>query len=235
MFLQIEESTAHRLGGFARKRVQTDIADIIGTHTIIGNLWHLDATTRNLEVHLLARRRTQNLQHERCARLTTQVAADIADVLVRHHRIVNLQNDITLLQAYLRRRHPLIRFLNDYPLQLLMIAHQRSDTGILTRQHLLQLLLFLLRIILRIRVQRLQHSIDTHLHHLIGIKGIDIHHVQILIKGIEDIQVLRHLQIVILTLLCPGAHYGRHTQHYHYKSLLHKLIFFFLRDKGTNK
>ena len=82
-----------------------------------------------------------------------------------------------------------------------MVANQRSDARILARQHLLQLLLALLRIVLRIWIQRLQHGVDTCCHHLVGIQRIDIHHIQMPVQRIEYLQVLRHLKVVIFHLL----------------------------------
>ena len=65
------------------------------------------------------------------------MTAHIARVLICHHRIVYLQDDVALLQPHLRRRHTLVGLVNDAPLQLLVVANQRSDTCILARQHLL--------------------------------------------------------------------------------------------------
>ena len=82
-----------------------------------------------------------------------------------------------------------------------MVTNQRSDACILARQHLLQVLLALLGIVLRIRIQRLQHGVNTCRHHLVGIQRIDIHHIQMPVQRIEYLQIFCHLKVVIHHLL----------------------------------
>ena len=94
-----------------------------------------------------------------------------------------------------------------------MIANQRSNARILACQHLLQLFLLLLGIILRIRVQATQHGIDTCAHHLVSVQRVHIHHIQVLIQHIKYLKVLCHLQLMVLYLLCLQRDKAR-QQHY---------------------
>ena len=102
LLLQVEECQTHRFRGLARKGVQIDISDAVVQHAVPRNLWHLDVLAGNLKRHLLARRRTLNFQHEGRTGLAAQMTAHVARVLVRHHRIVYLQDDVALLQTHLR-------------------------------------------------------------------------------------------------------------------------------------
>ena len=175
---------------------------MVWTQVVIRDLRHLDAPARNLETQRLARRRPLHLQQERGACLATQMTADEAHGLVCHYGIINLQDDVALLQPRFLGRHALVRLFDDDALQSLVVAYQCSDTGILACQHGLQLLLLLLGVVLRVGVQRLQHGVDTCCHHLVSIQRIDVHEVQVLVQGIEDVQVLGHLQIMVLDVLC---------------------------------
>ena len=55
LLLQVQKSTTHRFCRLTRESIQVDIPYAIRTHSIIGNLWHLDTTTGNLKGHLLTR------------------------------------------------------------------------------------------------------------------------------------------------------------------------------------
>ena len=129
------------------------------------------------------------------------MTAHVAHLLVGHQRIIDLQNNVTLLQTHLRSRHALVRLVYYHTLELLVVSHQRTDTRILSCQHLLQLLLSLLRIILRVGVERPQHGVDARAHYLVGIQRVHIHQVQVLIQRIENLEVLGHLQIMIFHVL----------------------------------
>ena len=105
-----------------------------------------------------------------------------------------------------------------------MVANQRSDACILARQHLFQVLLALLGIVLRIRVQRLQHGVNTCRHHLVGIQRIDIHHVQTLVQLIEYLQVLSHLKVVIFHFLGIRRQGHQTGAEQHYQVSFHHLF-----------
>ena len=82
-----------------------------------------------------------------------------------------------------------------------MISHDGTDTGIFTREHHLEVLGLVLRIILGVGVETPQHGIDTIADNLLGIEGIDIHQVEVLVYIIKYVQVLAHLKIVVFLFL----------------------------------
>ena len=201
LFLQIDKSTTHILGTALRKRIEIDIAHIALLDAIVRQLRQFDITTRNLETHQFARRRSHHLQQKTRTRFATQVLTDVAHRLVGHHRVVDTQDDIALLQSHLGSRHIGIRLVNDDTLQLLVLSYQRADARILTRQHHPQVLGLVLRIVLRIGIQAAEHRIDTRPDGLLGTQRIHIQQFKVLINLIEDVKMLAHLEVMILVLL----------------------------------
>ena len=129
------------------------------------------------------------------------MAADERCILVRHHRVIDLQDNVALAQSGFLGRHTHVRFLYHHLLQPLVVAYQCTDSGILARQHGLQLLLLLLRIVLRVAIQRPQHGINTRRYHLVGVERVDIHQVEVLVQGIENLQILGNFQVMVLHIL----------------------------------
>ena len=198
LLLQIDKGTAHLFGTTLGKLVQIDVSYAALQHAVIGQLGQLDGTARQLEVQLLARRRAQHLHHEIGAGIAAQMTADVAHVLVGHDRVINTQNDVALLQPHLSGRHVLVRLVDNNPFQLLMVANQRTNAGILACEHHLEVLSFAFRIIFGIGVQRAEHSLDARTYDFVGVQGVDIDHIQILIELVEDVQVLGYVEVVVL-------------------------------------
>ena len=82
-----------------------------------------------------------------------------------------------------------------------IISNVRTDTTERSFYHLLQLTLIFLRKILRIRVQREKHIIDTLSDRLIRINRIDIKHIQFFHNRIKYIQILGDLEIAVVPTL----------------------------------
>ena len=125
----------------------------------------------------------------------------VIHVLVGHRRVVDTQDDITLLQSHLCSGHTLVWLVNHHSLEFLMISHDSSYTRIFSREHHLEVLGLVLRIILGVGVETPQHGIDTIADNLLGIEGIDIHQVEVLVYIIKYVQVLCHLKIVVFLFL----------------------------------
>ena len=202
MFLQVNESTAHILGTTLGKRIQIDIADIPLTDTVIRQLGQFDIPAGNLKTHQLTRRRTHHFQQETRAWFSTQVFTDKGHRLIRHHRIVNTQDHIALLQSDFRCGHIGIGLVDDDTIQFLVLTDQRTDTGILTREHQPQILCLVLGVIFRIGIQTPQHGIDTRANRSLGIERIHIEQFQVLIYLVEDVEMLAHLKVMVTVLLC---------------------------------
>ena len=198
LLLQVDEGAAYLLGATLGELVQIDVSHAALQHAVIRQLGQFNGTARQLEVQLLARCRAQHLHHEIGAGIAAQMTADIAHVLVGHDRVVNAQNDVALLQPHLSGRHMLVRLVDNNPLQLLVVANQRTNAGILARKHHLKVLSFAFRIILSIGVQRAEHSLDACTYDFVGVQGVDIDHIQILVELVEDVQVLGYIEVVVL-------------------------------------
>ena len=108
-----------------------------------------------------------------------------------------------------------------------MLANQCTDTRILTREHHPQVLCLVLRIILCIRIQTTEHRIDTCSDRLLGVQRIHIQEFEVLIHLIEDIQMLAHLEVMILALLCRGRHCHQAEHQQRYDISFHFLPFYF--------
>ena len=151
--------------------------------------------------------------------------AHISHVLIGHIFIVDAEDDVSLLQSHFGSRHILVWFADADTLQLEVVAHHGTHTGIFTGEHILQFVDFLLWIVSGIRVQTTQHSLDTIAHHLFGIERIHVHEVQILVDGVEYIHILRRLEIMISIYLCKSRcceqHHEQRNQYFFHAYLYH--------------
>ena len=130
------------------------------------------------------------------------MVAHIAHRLIIHQCIVDTDDHVALLQSSLSSWHIGIRLIDHDAIQLLMLTNQGTDTRILSRQHHSQVLGFILRIILCIRIQAPEHRIDTRADGLFGTQRINIQQFEVLIHLIEDIKMLAHLEVMIHIFLC---------------------------------
>lgn len=153
-----------------------------------------------LNHYILVGGRTVDTQLERRTRIAAQVLAHIAVVLLGHVLTIDGKDDVALLQARLCRRLILVRLVDAHPSELIVVADERADTRILTHEHHLHVTALVLRIVLRVRVKAPEHGIDAIAHGLIGIERVDIQHVEVLVDRIEDLQVLGHIEVVVIRL-----------------------------------
>ena len=213
--LQVDERAAHVLGAIIRETVQVDIPDAVGAQPVIWQIGQRDGTARDAHLHRLARGGALYLQEERGAWVAAQMGTDERRVLVRHHRVVDAQDDVALLQPGFRRRTALIRLVDDHPAQFHVLAYHGTDAHILAREHVLQAFHLLLGIILRIRVERAEHSLDAVAYHLVGIQRVHVDHVEIAVDVVEHLDVLRHLEIMVFVLLRvhDARRKGKHKEH----------------------
>ena len=214
MFLQVNQRHPHILGTALRKRVQVDITHVLVPDTIVGQLGQSDIPAGDLETHQFPRRGAHHLQQKACARLATKMFAHVADSLISHHRVVNAQYHISLLQSHLGCRHAGIRLIDHDTVQLLVLADKGADAGILASEHHPQVLCLILGIVFCIRVQTPEHSVDARADGLLRVQRVNVKQFQVLIQLVEDVQMLGHLEVMILTLLSlSGERQARQQQH----------------------
>ena len=223
LFLQVKKGAAHLLGTTLGKLCQADIANTVALHTVIRNRrCGTQRTTGNLHLHHLVRAGTPNLQCKGRSGLTSQMLPHILNTLAHHGRIINAQDDVTLAQSCFLGRCIPHRLINHRGLLLHVITNQRTYTPVLSREERFQLTG--LRVIHRIRIQTLQHGFDARSHHLIRIQRIHIQHIQVAVEGVEDLQILHHLEVMILLVLSLYRHsHHQQERHPHYNSL-HRLM-----------
>ena len=232
LFLQVNEGTADILGTILGKTIVVDISYLILQHTIIRKVWHLNRASSHLHLHLLARAWTFDFDDETCTRFTSKVITNIRHILAHHGSISNGQDYITFLQSSLSSRHILVRFIYHHLLQLVVVSNEGTHACILSCQHSLEFLLFRLRIISGVRIQAPQHCLDAIAYHLIGIQRINVHQVEVLIDGIEDIHILSHLEIMVIILLSDCWQSHQHHQHRNQHLLHVHLIIYYITFYG---
>ena len=112
---------------------------------------------------------------------------------------VNLQQDVAGLQAHLGGGHSLVGFGDDGAFQVRIPRDDGADAAVAVLQHLLQFVLVVLRIIHGIGVQRIEHRVDALADGFVGVDGVHVEQIQFLHDGIEDVQVLGHLETPVVT------------------------------------
>ena len=201
-FLQVDKGAAHFSCTALGELIQVDVADIPFQDAVVGQFGQFDGASCNLELHFLARRGAQHFHHKLRAGIAAQTTADVADVAVCHHRVVDAQNDIALLESRFSGRHTLVRLIDDNALQFAVVAYDGTDTGIFTGNHHLQVLRLALRVVFRVRIQRLQHGLDACADDLVGVQRVYVEQVEVLVHLIEDVQVFGHLKMMVLGSTC---------------------------------
>ena len=198
--LHLDESTPYLLGTAFGELRETDVTDAVGLQTVIGNRRHLlNLAAGDLLLHHFSGARTAELQQECRAGIAAKMAAHVACRLPDHGGIVDTQNDVTFLQACFLGRRVLVGLVDDGIVENEIVTNQCTDACILAGKERLQLVG--VRIIDGIRVERLQHTVDTVAHNLLGVNRVYVHHVQISDHGIENLKVLTHLEVMVAILL----------------------------------
>ena len=127
--------------------------------------------------------------------------ADIRHILVHHRRVVDAQYNVALLQSCLSGWRIGVRLVNNHTLQFRVIAYQSTYSRIFPCYHHLQVLYVRCRVINGIGVERTQHGVYSGANHLVGIQRVHIHHVEVAVDGIENVNVLCHIEVVVTVLL----------------------------------
>ena len=159
----------------------------------------MDVLTNNCKIQWLCLTGTLNLQLETCPHLSTKHFTHIR--ISGQILSIYFKQDITCFQSHFRSRHIFVRFYNHRTLQFRLISNDRTYTSIRSLKHLFQFTTILLRIKLRIGVQRIQHRINTLTYRLIRIQRIYIEHIQFLHNGVEYIQILCNLETAAIATL----------------------------------
>ena len=200
LFLQVNKGATHLLSTVLSERVQIDVAIVALHHSIVRDGRHLYRAAGDFLRDRLAVA-TLYLKRKGGARVATQVTADIRHVLAHHRRVVDAQDDVALLQSSLSGWRVGVRLVNHHTLEFRVIAYQSAYSGIFTGNHHLQVLDIRRRVIHRVRVERAQHGVYSRANHLIGIQRIHIHHVEVAVNGIENVNVLCHVEVMVAVLL----------------------------------
>ena len=95
-----------------------------------------------------------------------------------------------------------VRLVDDNSFELIVIPYHRADTSVFACNHKFQLFHLFFRIVHRIRIKTLQHSVDAVTNHFIAIKSVYIHQVKVLVDNIQHIQILCHRKVMVLVFLC---------------------------------
>ena len=88
-------------------------------------------------------------------------------------------------------------------------TNNRANAGIFARSHLLQILRFALRIVLRVGVKPVQHIIYRAPHHLGRVQRVDVIKIEQLIQHIKRLQLLGYFCVVCLCVQTPHREQGR--------------------------
>ena len=195
--------------------VVVDISDAVLLHTVVGQVGHLYGFALHLDGHLLARRWSLNLQHHRCARLATQVVADVCSGLSNHRFAVYTQYHVSLLQSGFSSRHSLVRLVDDDVLACEAVAYYRADARIFARHHLLVFSRLVLGEVVGVWVERVHHRAYCRSDGFVGIERVDVHQVEIAVDGIENVKVLCHAEVVVAGVLCHDRHSDSQECHQH--------------------
>ena len=199
LLLQIKKSLLKLFRRISWESTQVDVTDIVIQLTIIRNKRQLDVFTDNCKIQWLCLTGTLNLQLETCPYLSTKYFTHIR--ISGQIFSIYFKQDITCFQSHFGSRHIFVRLHNYCTLQFRLISDDGTYTSIRSLKHLFQLTPILFRIKFRIRVQRIQHRIDTLSYCLIRVQCIYIEHIQFLHDGIEYIQVLCNLETAAITTL----------------------------------
>ena len=181
----------------------------------------LDGAARNLQLQLLALRhfafrcrlacsRTQHFEDETRTSFAAKVTTDVVDVPGCHILTVNAQDDITTTGTSLCCGHALIGLTDDDTVYLQVFPDHSANAGIGASAQQLQILALLFWIIHRIWIKRMQHGIDTSHNYLVGIKRVDIQHVELLVDRRQHVEILCHVEIMVVILL--SCHLRRSCQ-----------------------
>ena len=225
LLFQIDKRPAEVTRAIFRERIQIDIAYTVLTQSVIRDAWELDGTARDALLENLSRRGTLYLQQEGCAGIAAKMRTDIRHILVGHRGIIDAEDDVTFLQSSLSGRRILIGLIDNDALQFRIVADQGTDSRILTRQRRLQFVHFLCRVIDSIRIKRLQHGLDASPDGLSGTQCIHVGHIEVPVDGIEYLQVLRRLEIMVLSLLSHRGQKGAQRSYHQQKDSLHLIPF----------
>ena len=116
-------------------------------------------------------------------------------------RCIDGDNQIPRLETRLGCRRTLERLDNHHVPPLVALADIRADARIFARDEMLEIVHLLLRDVFRIRIEAAQHGVDTALHGFLDVDRIHIKHLRLFHDGIENLQILANLEMVILLLL----------------------------------
>ena len=198
------QGALHLLAAVAGEGAQHDVARGVGEHAAVGHGRHLDGGPAELERHF-AHPGTVHDEHNLGIGVAAQGIGDGGRVFVRrgvalfvYGLAVDAENDVALAHAGIGRRLVFIGLFHHAAVVLLVVTDNGPDTGILARGHCLQLTGVLLVVVFSIGVEPLEHVVDGIAHTLLGIERIDIIEVKRLVDFIENVELLRHFEIVIL-------------------------------------
>ena len=130
------------------------------------------------------------------------MAAHIVVGLALHALVVDGENDVASPQPHLGGGHSRVGFPDDRAVELVVVVDDGPDARILARNHLLEVLLVLLREELRVGVHGGEHGVDAHWDDGVGVERVHIHGVEIAVDIVEELKVLRYFEVVLFLCLC---------------------------------
>src|SRR3712207_5969644 len=218
LFLQIQKRLFKIFGRIAGEGAQVDIPHIPFHHRSIRYRRSLNSLSHDFEFH----RRTSaflvgalHLQFKARTDLSPQHLAHLGVVFAGEVFSIDLHQDISRFQSGFCCRSALERFGNHRTFQLRIVSNQRPYTSKAAFYHLLQFALVFFREILRIRVEREKHIVDSLPNGFIRIDRIHVEHVQLLHYRIEDIQILSYPEHSVVAAFeaekGDNGHYSRNS------------------------
>jgi len=135
------------------------------------------------------------------AGVSAQVIAHILVVFLGHVLPVDGYDDVALPQPCLCGWHVLVGLVYAHAAELEVVSYERANASVFTGEHHLHVLALVGRIILRVGVEASQQGVYASAYGDVGVKRVDIHHVKVLVDGIEKVEVLGHLEIVLVIVL----------------------------------
>ena len=106
--------------------------------------------------------------------------------------------DMEELQSGLVCRHTFVRLAYHGAFQFCIPCNDRADAPVGILQHLLQFALIVLRKVVRVRVEAVEHGVNTLAHHFVRIYRIYVEHVQLFHHGVKYIHVFGQFEAMVV-------------------------------------
>ena len=218
LLLQLGHGLLHIAPRIFRILIEQNISDTVLQDLRRCNAGQHDVAARYFERQWFAHAVAFHFQGKACARLAAQRSAHAVAIRLLAFRVcgriaivfsVLLQENISGAQSGFSSRLSGIRTIDDAAMKVAAKTNNRANAGIFARSHLLQILRFALRIVLRVGVKPVQHIVYRAPHHLGRVQRVDVIKIEQLIQHIKRLQLLSYFCVVCLCVQTPCREQGR--------------------------